>query len=177
MPSVTNDQTTNDKKDSNNLTNGDTKNAESKEEKDEKIRTSISNFHMENGEIISNSDAKEYYRESNNGLVKSYAYFQDQNVGNREYMEDQGKVVENLEGDPNKILFCLFDGHGGGQVSKFLQENFYKYLKNYLPFKNYFRGFYNLFKFLDEEIKLLNIDHHQLVRFLLYEDLLLLHMT
>ena len=159
VPAMTNDQNTNDKKDSNNLTNGDTKNAESKEEKDEKIRTSISNFHMENGEIISNSDAKEYYKESNNGLVKSYAYFQDQNVGNREYMEDQGKVVENLEGDPNKILFCLFDGHGGGQVSKFLQENFYKYLKNYLPFKNYFRGFYNLFKFLDEEIKLLNVPH------------------
>jgi len=160
VPAMANEQITNDKIDSNNLSNGDTRKSESKEEKeekDEKIRASMSNFHMENGEIISNSDAKEYYRESNNGLVKSYAYFQDQNVGNREYMEDQGKVVENLEGDPNKILFCLFDGHGGGQVSKFLQENFHKYLKNYLPFKNYFRGFYNLFKFLDEEIKLLNV--------------------
>lgn len=104
-----------------------------------KKRASMSNFHMDNGEIISNSDAKEYYRESKNGLVKSYAYFQDQNAGNRDYMEDQGKVVENLEGDPNKMLFCLFDGHGGGQVSKFLQENFYKYLKNYLPFKKLFQ--------------------------------------
>ena len=159
MPSVTNDQTTNDKKDSNNLQTDKIKSEikEDKEEKDEKKRASMSNFHMDNGEIISNSDAKEYYRESKNGLVKSYAYFQDQNAGNRDYMEDQGKVVENLEGDPNKMLFCLFDGHGGGQVSKFLQENFYKYLKNYLPFKNYFRGFYNLFKLLDEEIKMLNV--------------------
>lgn len=163
IPSMANEQTLNEKKDSKNYPSGDdttkseSESKEKKEEKDEKIRASMSNFHMDNGEIISNSDAKEYYRESNNGLVKSYAYFQDQNVGNREYMEDQGKAVENLEGDPNKILFCLFDGHGGGEVSKFLQDNFPKYLKNYLPFKNYFRGFYDLFKFLDEEIKSLNV--------------------
>jgi len=164
MPPMANEQISNEKKDSENLPTGDdTRKSESEskeeeeEEEDEKIRASMSNFHMDNGEIISNSDAKEYYRESKNGLVKSYAYFQDQNVGNREYMEDQGKAVENLEGDPNKILFCLFDGHGGGEVSKFLQDNFPKYLKNYLPFKNYFRGFYDLFKFLDEEIKSLNV--------------------
>ena len=24
----------------------------------------------------------------------------------------------------NKILFCLFDGHGGDKCSKFLKENF-----------------------------------------------------
>ena len=163
VPAMINNQNTSDKKDSNNISNDDRKKSESKEakeakeEKDEKIRASMSSFYMDDGEIISNSDAKEYYRECNNGLVKNYAYFQDQNVGNREYMEDEGKVVENLEGDPNKILFCLFDGHGGGQVSKFLQENFYIYLKNYLPFNNYFLGFYNLFKFVDEEIKMLNV--------------------
>ena len=155
-PEIKDDQETEERKDSNDLPNDDLTRSESKEEKDEKIKDSMLNLYMENDEIISNSNAKEYYRESN-GLVKSYAYFQDQNVGNRNYMEDQGKVVENLEGDPNKILFCLFDGHGGGEVSKFLQENFHKYLKNYLPFKNYYRGFYDLFKFLDEEIKMLNV--------------------
>ena len=74
-------------------------------------------------------------------------------------MDIKIKVVENLEGDPNKILFCLFDGYGGVQFPKFLQENFYIYLKNYLPFKKNFPGFYNLFKFLDKEIKLLNAPH------------------
>jgi hypothetical protein len=35
-------------------------------------------------------------------------------------MEDKGKAIENLNNDPNKILFCLFNGHRGGQVSNFL---------------------------------------------------------
>jgi serine/threonine protein phosphatase PrpC len=71
-------------------------------------------------------------------------------------MEDEGKVIENLNGDPNKILFCLFDGHGGGQVSKFLQENFGKYMKKILNYKNIISGFSQLFKKVDEDIKLLN---------------------
>ena len=81
-----------------------------------------SQFFEKNGEIISNSNSKKYFRQTSTAPVTSYGYYQDQ--GRRNYMEDEGKVVENLNGDSNKILFCLFDGHGGGQVSKFLQENF-----------------------------------------------------
>jgi serine/threonine protein phosphatase PrpC len=90
-------------------------------------------------------------------LVKSYAYYEDQNVRNREYMEDQGRSVENLGGDPNKMIFCIFDGHGGGEVSKFLQEYFHTYMKQLLPFDDYFKGFLNLFRLLDEKIKSLNV--------------------
>ena len=105
------------------------------------------------GEIVSDSNSKEFYKESKGGLVRNYGYYEDH--GTRDYMEDQGKSVENLNGDPNKILFCLFDGHGGGQISKFLQENFSTYMKKMMPLKNKF-AINKLFQIIDEEIKKLN---------------------
>ena len=87
--------------------------------------TKFGGFTIQNEEITSDINAKQFHRISNGGLVKSYAYFEDSNHGNRDYMEDKGKSIENLNGDPNKILFCLFDGHGGGDVSEFLQQNFF----------------------------------------------------
>jgi serine/threonine protein phosphatase PrpC len=126
------------------------------EEIDKIIRSSYQGY-QPSIEIISDNNEKEYYRECLSGLVKSYAYYEDQNVRNRDYMEDQGKSVENLGGDQNKMLFCLFDGHGGGEVSKFLQEYFHTYMKQLLPFDDYFKGFLNLFRLLDEKIKSLNV--------------------
>ena len=109
-----------------------------------------------NNEIISDNNSTEYYKESKGGLVKSYAYCEEPNPNHRQYMEDQGIAIENFNNDPNKILFGLFDGHGGDQVSKFLQENFAIYMKQMMPFNNYFQDFVNLFKTLDEKIKALN---------------------
>ena len=72
-------------------------------------------------------------------------------------MEDKGIAIENFNNDPNKILFGLFDGHGGGEVSKFLQDNFGTYMKQMLPNNNnYFDMFGNLFKILDDKINSLN---------------------
>ena len=111
-------------------------------------------FIIFNGELISNSRSEKYFRQTNTAPVKSYGYYQNQ--GHRNYMEDEGKVIENLNGDPNKILFCLFDGHGGGQVSKFLQNNFGNYMKKILNSADYNIAFTNLFKYIDEDIKKLN---------------------
>ena len=111
---------------------------------------------LKNGEeIICDSKSKEFFRKCNSGLVKNYGYSQDH--GERNYMEDQGKSIENFNRDPNQILFCLFDGHGGGEVSEFLKNNFAEYMKKMLPFINYARDFANLFKLLDEKIKSLNL--------------------
>lgn len=107
-------------------------------------------------EMVSNNDLEQYYHECQSKIIQDYAYCENSNYESRDYMEDQGKAVENLNNDPNKILFCIFDGHGGGEVSKFLQENFHIYMKKLLPFKNHFLDFAKLFKFLDEKIKLLN---------------------
>ena len=109
-----------------------------------------------NNEIISDNNSTEYYKESKGGLVKSYAYCEEPNPNHRQYMEDQGIAIENFNNEPNKILFGLFDGHGGDQVSKFLQENFAIYMKQMMPFNNYFQDFVNLFRTLDEKVKALN---------------------
>lgn len=117
---------------------------------------SIKPFISLNGELLNNINCKEYYRQTDTAPVTSYGYSQNQNAPNRNYMEDEGRVVENFTGDPNKILFCIFDGHGGGQVSKYLQENFYKYMKNFYNYKNYNAAFVEIFRKVDEDIKLLN---------------------
>ena len=110
-----------------------------------------------NGEIINDNSLKEFYREMKGGIVESYAYYEDSNSEFRDYMEDKGKSIENLKGDQNKILFCLFDGHGGEEVSNFLQNYFGQYLKQIIPFKNFLLDFKNLFKSLDEKVKLLDV--------------------
>ena len=107
-------------------------------------------------EIVSDNNSNEYYKESKGGLVESYAYCEEPNLNHREYMEDTGIAIENFKNDPNKILFGLFDGHGGDQVSKFLQQNFLLYMKQLPPSPNIFQNFVNLFKILDEKIKDLN---------------------
>ena len=72
-------------------------------------------------------------------------------------MEDKSRVVQNINGDKNSHLFCLFDGHGGVNVSQFLQENFYKYFKEMLPMSNPQENFKELFNIIDSKIKDLNL--------------------
>ena len=107
-----------------------------------------------NGELISNNNSTQYFRQTNTAPVKSYGY--NQNQGQRNYMEDKGKVIENLNGDPNKILFALFDGHGGGQISMYLQNNIGNYIKKILNCENYINAFIDLFNLIDNDIKNLN---------------------
>ena len=113
------------------------------------IKINTNNINNENGSNGLNNNEKEYYRECLSGLVKSYAYYEDQNVRNRDYMEDKGKSILNFNSDQDNALFCLFDGHGGGEVSKFLQEYFHTYMKQLLPFNDYFENFVKLFKILE----------------------------
>ena len=108
-----------------------------------------------NGEKISNIDSTEYYEE-NCKIIKNYAYKESQNIKYRDYMEDKGRSILNIKGDPDKALFCLFDGHGGDQVSKYLQNNFINYFKEMLPFNNVNESLIKLFKNLDEKLKELN---------------------
>ncbi len=83
-------------------------------------------------EIISDSESTEYYINNSNSVLE-YAYKEDANTKFRNYMEDKGKTIDNFNNNPNSILFCLFDGHGGVQVSKYLQENFPIFFKKILP--------------------------------------------
>ena len=75
-------------------------------------------------------------------------------------MENKGISILNINGDPDKALFCLFDGHDGDQISKFLQNHFLTYFKEIiLPlnnnnidinnnFKKLFKKFINFIKII-----------------------------
>ena len=116
------------------------------------INNNYSNKNSSTEEKLSNIDLTEYSEENCNS-VKSYAYKENSNSRFRDYMEDKGRVIQNIKGDPNSSLFCLFDGHGGGEVSKFLQQNFYQYFKEMLPFNNVRDNLVTLFNKVDSKIK------------------------
>lgn len=76
-------------------------------------------------EMISDDSLNEYYVKKCN-IILEYAYKEERNLPYRSYMEDKGKSILNYNNDKNKLLFCLFDGHGGDEVSTYLQKNFLK---------------------------------------------------
>ena len=116
----------------------------------------INNGYYNSHEIVNDNDSKELYRESNGGIVKSYAYYEyDKDIKNKDHI--QFKIVENLNENNNQLLFCLFNGHGGNEVSKYLQENFAKYMKRILPLRDISQDITRLFKGLDDKINLLNV--------------------
>ena len=122
-----------------------------KETEDEK------NEKNEKMEKISNNDLAEYFEENNSNVIKDFTYKENQNENYRAYMEDKGVSVLNLNGDPDKALFCLFDGHGGEEVSKFLQDNFIKEFKEMLPFNDVKTNLIKLFLKIDLKIKELEL--------------------
>ena len=72
-----------------------------------------------NTEVISDINQNEYFFDNVN-LFKDCAYKENQNPIYRNTMEDKGRLILNINNDKDKSLFCLFDGHGGEQVSTFL---------------------------------------------------------
>ena len=106
-------------------------------------------------EITNDNNSKAYNRNSSGGPVKSFAFYEYQVFKDKNHIVY--KTIENFNGDPNKMLFCLFSGHGGTEVAQYLQEKFAKYMKKILPFKDTSKDLTNLFKALDEKIKGLNV--------------------
>ena len=94
-----------------------------------------------------------YYKQSSS--VKEYAYREDQNIAYKEGMEDKGKSIDNFYSKPNQSLFCLFDGHGGDMVSKYLQKNFHLVYKDILTTYNFNieQSLIASFKEIDKKIK------------------------
>ena len=136
--------------------------------KDNQQNNNVPAFILDNGEILSNPKCTEYFRKTKTAPVASYGYCQNQNFPNRSYMEDEGRVVENFAGDPNKILFNIFDGHGGHKVSKYLQLFFYKAMKAIINYNNLKIGFIQLFRAIDGAIKKLNCPNEGSTATILY---------
>lgn len=64
------------------------------------------------------------YSVKKSNSVIEYAYKEDQNRKYKEDMEDKGRSIDNFTNNKYQSLFMLFDGHGGDEVSKYLQRNF-----------------------------------------------------
>ena len=110
-------------------------------------------FENENIEYISDDELKEYYIRKCNVIIE-YAYKEDRNSLHKINMEDKGKSILNFNNDPYKLLFCLFDGHGGDEVSTYLQKNFALIMKKYIDNEEDEEIDYdNLFLEIDEEFK------------------------
>jgi serine/threonine protein phosphatase PrpC len=90
-------------------------------------------------------------------------------LGKRESNEDKEIIIINLDGSDskiNQINFCsIFDGHGGGGVSKFMKDNLHNYfvhkhvdsmIKNNKKFNKYTQRVFDML-----QKKLIN-DHPQL---------------
>ena len=101
-------------------------------------------------EVISKDELTEYYK-NNCWSVAEYAYKEEANSKYREYMEDKAKSIDGFNGDNNIGIFCIFDGHGGKEVSTYLQKNILTYFKEFLSENdNIENNLINLFRMVDE---------------------------
>ena len=101
-------------------------------------------------ENISNDEKSEYYV-NNSWSVLEYAYKEEPNSKYREYMEDKGKSIDGFNNNNNIGIFCIFDGHGGREVSTYLQKNIINYFKEFLMEDNIENNLINLFQIIDEK--------------------------
>ena len=104
----------------------------------------------------SNDLSDSYYEDNlDNLVIESYAYKENANSRYRDYMEDKGKSIINFNSNNQNALFCLFDGHGGQEVSKYLQVNFAKFWKEILPLNidTYETKIKNIFLEMDKILK------------------------
>ena len=114
-----------------------------------------SSSHSQKQKISEIINMKPFYYYKQSSSVKEYAYREDQNIAYKEGMEDKGKSIDNFYSKPNQSLFCLFDGHGGDMVSKYLQKNFHLVYKNILTAYNFNieQSLIASFKEIDKKIK------------------------
>ena len=105
---------------------------------------------------------KDTYSIKSCNTVLEYSFREDQNIDSQPIMEDKSKSIENFNNDINQMVFELFDGHGGDDISNFLQQNFVQIYKQYLEINNYNipKSLTYSFKEADEMIKesLTNLD-------------------
>ena len=80
---------------------------------------------------------KDNYSIKSCNTVLEYSFREDQNIDSQPIMEDKSKSIENFNNNNNQMVFELFDGHGGEDISNFLQQNFSNIYKQYLKLNNY----------------------------------------
>ena len=128
------------------------KKAKKYKNKNNKIQNNINyneNFSIEYETV------KDNYSIKSCNIVLEYSFREAQNIDSQTMMEDKSKSIENFNNNKNQMLFELFDGHGGEEISNFLQQNFAQIYKQYLEINNYDipKSLSDSFKEADDMIK------------------------
>ena len=133
-----------------------------------KAESEIFNFEEENHEneksplfAIEYETVKDNYSIKQCNTVLEYSFREDQNINAQITMEDKSKSIENFNNNKNQILFEIFDGFGGDEISNFLQHNFTQIYKQFLEEtqNNIPQSLIKSFKEADDEIKnILNVE-------------------
>ena len=79
---------------------------------------------------------KENYSIKHCNCVLEYSFREDQNIDSEKLMEDKSKSIENFNNDKNQMIFEIFDGHGGDEMSSYLQNNLAQIYKQNLLLNN-----------------------------------------
>ena len=106
-------------------------------------------------QIIEYETIKESYTIKHCNCVLEYSFREDQNIDSETLMEDKSKSIENFNNDKNQMIFEIFDGHGGDEMSTYLQSNLAKiYKQNLLLNKgNIILSLKNAFLDADDEMR------------------------
>ena len=105
--------------------------------------------------IVEYETMQDYYSIKNCNIVLEYSFREDINIDAQSVMEDKSKSIENFDNNKYQMLFEIFDGHGGEDISAFLQQNFAKVYKQYLRINrgNIPKSLNNTFSDIDDIIK------------------------
>ena len=106
-------------------------------------------------QIIEYETIKESYTIKHCNCVLEYSFREDQNIDSEMLMEDKSKSIENFNNDKSQMIFEIFDGHGGDEMSSYLQANLAKiYKQNLLLNKgNIILSLKNAFHDADDEMR------------------------
>jgi serine/threonine protein phosphatase PrpC len=107
------------------------------------------------GQAIEYETIKENYCIKHCNTVLEYSFREDQNIDSEALMEDKSKSIENFNNDINQMVFEIFDGHGGDEMSTYLQMNLAQiYKQNLLLYKgDIASSLKNAFLDADDEMK------------------------
>ena len=104
-----------------------------------------------------NSNLESIYNPSGKS-VREYAYKEEKNIEFRKSMEDFCKIIDRFMNDNSKGLFCLYDGHGGTDLVKYVRDRMPDLLSRYLMERNSTaeKSFPLAFQKIDDELKLMS---------------------
>lgn len=118
-------------------------------------KTSQEKILLNSSNLTEIENTREHYFNNQCNPVLEYSFLSTQNIDFQSSMEDKSKTIENFRNKPNQILFEIFDGHGGDEVSSYLLENLNIIYKVYLSKSknNIFKSIHNTFLEVDDDIK------------------------